>query len=115
VKSNTISEEVYEKEIQSKLTNIKDINEAVDVFKQEDVIAIDKNETNFFLIRNVMAQTTPKQKTASEKFKKELNLSIQNIIQENGVITRFVNNIVKFKEESIEFTMVALNECFKQN
>ncbi len=68
MKSNTISEEVYEKEIQSKLTKIKDINEAVDVFKQEDVIAIDKNETNFFLIRNVMAQTTPKQKTASEKF-----------------------------------------------
>jgi hypothetical protein len=115
VNSNTISEEVFEKEIQSKLSNIKDINQAAEVFKEEDVIAVDRNETNSFLISHVMAQTTPKQKEASETLKQDLNKSIQTKIQEKGGINQFVNNIVKFKQESVEFTMVALNECFKQN
>lgn len=114
VNSNTISEEVYDKEIKSKLMDIKDISLVVEVFKQEEVIAIDKNETNSFLISHVMSQTTPKQIKASETIKTELEISVHNKIQEKGGITQFFNNIVKLKEESIEFTLVALNECFKQ-
>jgi hypothetical protein len=115
LESNIMPEEIYEKEIQSKLSNLNDINNTIEIFKEDQVIAINKKETNEFLISHVMAKTTSKQIKESEEMKDKLSIKTQKSIEDKGGLHTYFENVVKFKEESIEFTMVALNECFKQN